>query len=238
MLIGIVEDELIIAEGISRMLETAGYKVLEPVSTYKEAIRMIEDLKPDMIIVDINIPGDKNGIDIGQKIFNIYKIPYIFLTAYSDSITLERAKEAHPNAYLVKPIKKEDLISTIEIAAANFSHQKKEISEYTSYTIKDALFIKNKKTFQKVLLKNILFLKSDNVYVIVHTIDQEYIVRSGLQQLLDEINSSQMIRVSRSYVVNIDYVETIKDNIIKLKNEVIPIHSAYNDEFFKRLKTI
>jgi DNA-binding LytR/AlgR family response regulator len=230
-----VEDELIIAEGILRMLDEIGYEVAEPVTSYDDAIRMIKEEKPDLLILDINISGNKSGIDIANTVRKDFNVPFIFLTANSDKQTLSLAKEAQPNAYLVKPVKKEDLFASIEIAVSNFSAQAKQ-ADTSSYVIKDAVFIKDKKNLRKILLKDILFLKSENIYVIVHTLKDELIVRSTMQQFIDEIQYDKIVRVNRSYAVNLDHVENVHDETILLKQETIPIQPAYSKELYGRLK--
>src|SRR5690348_12950127 len=101
--IGIVEDELIIAEKIKLLLEGMGYLICEPVSSYDEALAMIEKEKPDMLLLDINLNDKKDGIDLAEQVNRQHRIPFIFLTANSDRATIERAKKVNPNAYLVKP---------------------------------------------------------------------------------------------------------------------------------------
>jgi two-component system response regulator LytT len=196
---------------------------------------MIKEENPDVLILDINISGSKSGIDIANTVRRDFSIPFIFLTANSDKQTLSLAKEAQPNAYLVKPVKKDDLFASIEIAVSNFSAQAKQ-SETSSYVIKDAVFIKDKKNLRKILLKDILFLKSENIYVIVHTLKDEMIVRSTMQQFIDEIQYDKIVRVNRSYAVNLDHVDNVHDDTIALKQETIPIQPAYSKELYGRLK--
>ena len=238
MKIGIVEDELIIAEGIRTMLFDIGYEVTEPVTSYDDAMKMVREEHPDLLILNINISGDKSGIDIAHAVRKDFSIPFIFLTANSDKQTLSLAKEAQPNAYLVKPVKKEDLFASIKIAVSNFTTKAKQPAETGSYVIKDAVFIKDKKNLRKILLKDILFLKSENIYVIVHTLKNELMVRSTMQQFIDEIQYDKIVRVNRSYAVNLDHVDNVNDEMILLKQERIPIQPAYSKELYGRLKML
>lgn len=186
-------------------------------------------------MLDINISGDKTGIDIAHAMRKHFSIPFIFLTANSNRQTLALAKEAQPNAYLVKPVKKEDLFASIEIAISNFSAPAKPPAGTGSYIIKDVVFIKEKRNLNKILLKDILFLKSENIYVIVHTLKDELFVRSTMQQFIDEIQFDKIIRVNGSYAVNLEHVYHITDESILLKQENIPIQPAYSKEFYGRL---
>src|SRR4051812_22124930 len=98
--VGIVEDEMIIAEGIVQALEQLGYEPTEPATSYTDALEMIEAERPDILLVDIQLSGKKDGIDLAWKIKEDYNIPFIFLTASSDPATVERAKLICPPAYL------------------------------------------------------------------------------------------------------------------------------------------
>ena len=104
--IGIVEDEMLIALGISEALKELGYDVTEVANSYTEALEMIVNEKPDILLLDIQLSGHKDGIDLAWKIKNDFQIPFIFLTANADLATVERAKNVSPQAYLIKPFRK------------------------------------------------------------------------------------------------------------------------------------
>jgi len=111
----IVEDELIIAREIKRTVERLGYETLETVSTAEEALATIEAQKPDLVLMDIHIDGKRDGIETAILVHRLHQIPVIFLTAFSDEATIERAKTAEPYGFIVKPFDERDLRTTIEI---------------------------------------------------------------------------------------------------------------------------
>ena len=112
----IVEDEAIIAEDIAATLKSNDYEVLGKAFTVHQALDMIYTRHPDLILLDISLKGDMDGIDIATIIRDKYKLPFIFITAFSDTITLERAKYTMPYGYIVKPFKDKDLLAAIEMA--------------------------------------------------------------------------------------------------------------------------
>jgi signal transduction histidine kinase len=112
----IVEDEAIVAESISSKLRKFGYQVAGPVSTGEDAVRVAGEVRPDVILMDIHLAGVIDGIDAAGEIAELYHIPVIFLTAYADDQTLERAKGAKPFGYLIKPFRERDLHATIRMA--------------------------------------------------------------------------------------------------------------------------
>jgi PAS domain S-box-containing protein len=111
----IVEDELIIAKGIEKRLKALGYAVTDTVSSGREAVEKALETLPDLVLMDINLPGDMDGVMAAEKIRSLADIPVIFLTAYTDSETLARAKVSEPFGYLIKPFQDITLKSTIEM---------------------------------------------------------------------------------------------------------------------------
>jgi light-regulated signal transduction histidine kinase (bacteriophytochrome) len=112
----VVEDETIVAEAIMSKLRKAGYNVVGTADCGDEAIKKVGKLYPDIVLMDIHLAGDMDGIDTALVIRETHHIPVIFLTAYADGETLERAKRASPFGYLVKPFRERDMRVTIEMA--------------------------------------------------------------------------------------------------------------------------
>jgi CheY-like chemotaxis protein len=112
----IVEDEIIVAKDIEDTLERLGYSVTGIVSCGEDAIAHAENYRPDLVLMDIMIEGAVDGISAADKIRELYCIPIIFLTAYSDEKTIERAKTVKPYGYILKPFHETDLYTSIEIA--------------------------------------------------------------------------------------------------------------------------
>ena len=112
----IVDDEVIVAEDLKERLKGLGYDVVAVASTGKDAITKAEESGPDLILMDIQLKGDMDGIEAAQEIKRRYDISVVYLTAYSDQATLDRAKVTTPFGYLIKPFVERELYSTIEMA--------------------------------------------------------------------------------------------------------------------------
>ena len=112
----IVEDEWITADDIKMSLQSLGYTVTSVVSSGEEAIQKAEKDRPDLVLMDIVLQGEMDGIEAANQIHSCYDIPIIYLTAYADEKVLERAKITEPFGYIVKPFINEDLKIAIEIA--------------------------------------------------------------------------------------------------------------------------
>ena len=115
-LIIVVEDEAIVAKDIQTRLRNLGYDVPVTVPSGEQAILKAGELKPDLVLMDISLRGTMLGTEAAAKIHAMYSIPIVFLTAYSDDKTLENAKAAEPMGYVTKPIEKNDLKITLEMA--------------------------------------------------------------------------------------------------------------------------
>jgi len=111
----LVEDELIIGEHISVELQKHGFEVLEILTKGEYALEFLVKKKPDLIIMDIQLAGNLDGIETAKIIGDSYAIPVIFLTSNVDDKTFERSKTAKPSAIIGKPFKSKELIRTVEI---------------------------------------------------------------------------------------------------------------------------
>jgi signal transduction histidine kinase len=114
----VVEDEAIVAEDIASRLENMGYVVADIVASGEAAIAAATESSPNLVLMDIMLRGEMDGVEAAQRIHQAFKIPVIYLTANADETTLQRAKLTEPFGYLLKPFKEKELKATIEIALA------------------------------------------------------------------------------------------------------------------------
>ena len=236
--IGIVEDELVIARTILSTLDELGYSHCGPAINYTEAMEMLDEHKPDLLLLDIQLSGKKDGIDVAEKVNELYQVPFIFLTANSDADTIDKAKKVKPHAYIVKPFTKEELFAAIEIAFSNFTgsrpHAKPE--QAASYHTKNFMFVKDGYIFRKIFFKDILYLESDANYVTLHLTSQKKVmVRSTLNDFIEQLDQKTFIRIHRSYSVNINRIDDIFPTALSIQSIKIPIGKSYKEELFKTL---
>jgi len=121
----IVEDEIVVAMELESQLLSMGYDVVGIVGYGEEAISKAEEVKPDLILMDIKLAGKIDGIEAAEIIHRRHGIPIVFLTAHSDDGTLQRAKLSEPFGYLVKPFSAPELRTTIEVSLHKFHSHKK-----------------------------------------------------------------------------------------------------------------
>ncbi|MEP7324104.1 MAG: response regulator transcription factor [Saprospiraceae bacterium] len=123
----IVEDEPLVAEHISRYLNSADFIVSGIAHDDEEARHLLKTFTPDAIILDINLDGDTDGIQLADFINKQYHLPFLFLTSYADRDTLERAKKVEPWGYIVKPFNEKTIQASLEIAISNFAQRSNQI---------------------------------------------------------------------------------------------------------------
>lgn len=117
----IVEDDPIIAEDIKEMLSNINYSIIGIAYTKNTALDLIKTKNADLVLLDINLNGHFEGLEIATFINETKKIPFVYLTSYSSQEIIDKAKTTLPMGYIVKPFNERELYSTIEIALYNFS---------------------------------------------------------------------------------------------------------------------
>lgn len=121
----VVEDDSIIALTIQTRLASMGFEVVGRASTGSEAISKAEKLSPDLVLMDIHLKGPMDGIEAAEMIYGVQNIPVVYLTAFSDEKTLERAQKTSPFGYIVKPFTDNTLRVTLTMAIMKHQAEKK-----------------------------------------------------------------------------------------------------------------
>ena len=125
----VVEDESIVSKDIQHSLKKLGYNVVGAASTGEKAFELAASERPDIILMDIMLKGDINGIETAERVKRELNIPVIYLTAYADESTLSKAKVTEPFGYIIKPFKEVDLHTSIEMALYKYSKEKEVLKE-------------------------------------------------------------------------------------------------------------
>jgi DNA-binding LytR/AlgR family response regulator len=222
----IVEDELVIAEDLKDILEDLGYEVCGIAISAREALAMIEEHNPDLALLDIQIKGGKDGIELAADINADYHMPFIIVSSYSDLQTLERAKGVHPYGYLVKPYNEREIFAGIEMALANYAkeQERKEQSDKSEdFVLKDSLFIRTNGMLVKLKLRDIIYFEADANYTQVYTRDKKYVIRSILKELEGKLDPNRFARVHKSFLINLEEIESIQADAVQIAGKEIPI---------------
>ena len=244
----IVEDELIVAKDIQHNLGRFGYEVVGIASDMEEAIELVQSKEPCLVLMDIMLRNGESGIDIADVIRRYYKLPVIFLTAYADTATLEKAVKAESYGYILKPFKPIDLQTNIELAI--YKHQKemeveKERDILANFieqgdTNSNDVFVRTSNKFVKLKKEQILYVEALKDYVIVHLENKKYTLHTTMKEIENKLGSKEFVRIHRSFIVQMDKIESIELPNLRLEgeNQLLPIGGSYKDELFSRINMI
>lgn len=240
----IVEDEAIVAKDISVCLEKLGYEVIGTFSNGEKALEFLKANKPDLVLMDIMLAGKISGIETSSKIKELYNIPVVFLTAYADEKTIEKAKITEPYGYIIKPFKEIDLRTSIEMALYKFKKEKEKLDgleistwENNNSITNDYIYVKSNSKLVKVQNEDILYIEALKDYVIIHTQIDRYTIHSTMKDIEKKLPQDSFMRVHRSYILNLTKIKSIDGSIVVLEesDKRIPIGGSYRDVLFKRL---
>ncbi|MBN2662163.1 MAG: DNA-binding response regulator [Bacteroidales bacterium] len=123
----IIDDDLINVKSIEKILLDDGFKNIRSATRYDKAQKMIEEQKPDLILCDIHLHYEKDGIDLMTEINQKHTIPFIYLTSYTDKVTLDRAKNSKPFSYITKPFTDKQVTSSIYLLISDNLQQKNNV---------------------------------------------------------------------------------------------------------------
>lgn len=248
----VVEDEMIIGAKISMHLTTLGYEVTAILPRGEEAIRHVEENMPDIILMDINLKGQLDGIETATMIQKFAEIPIIYLTANTDDGTFNRAKPTRPYAFISKPFKQLDVQRAIELTISRMAENqtgKIEAPEPTVFTpnyddanatfiMSDRIFVKHKEKMVKVFIEDILYIEADRNYSKISTKNKEYLLGTTLKIMEDKLPKPQFIRVHRSFLVNLKQIDEVSENHVIINQKAIPLSISMREDLMKRLRMI
>ncbi len=243
----VVEDEAIVSKDIQQSLIRLGYDVVGSSATGEKALSLVEEILPDIVLMDIMLKGDMSGIEAATIIRKDNAIPVIFLTAYADDATLDKAKVAEPYGYIIKPFKEVDLHTAIEMAIYKHKRemelvQKQEmlyslVENKEAKENKDYIFVKANAKLVKLKMDEIYYIEALKDYVAIHTQAKRYTIHSTMKDIDRKLGNEDFIRVHRSFIVRIDKIASIDFPNLHLENDkkMIPIGGSYKDDLLKSI---
>lgn len=239
----IVEDEFITLDALRDELEDIGYEISGDAMRADEALEILERGDTDIAILDIHLKGSESGIWLAARIRDKYKIPFIFLSAFSDQHTIAKAAETNPSSYLVKPFTSADLYTSIELALLTHAKNVEALHLPESHTkvtnellIRDSIFVKDDLTYKKILIRDILYIEAFRNYLELYLPQGSHVIRSTLKEFLAVLPTEYFMQTHRSFVVNMEKVDEVGANFLQIGTAKIPISRNQKEEVLSRLK--
>ena len=240
----VVEDEMPIAAKISMLLTNLGYDITGIFARGEEAVVSVKENIVDLILLDINLKGEIDGIETSVQIHRFCGIPVIYLTANGDDATFNRAKITKPAGFIARPFKSVELQRAIELAicrmAENESGQQtfEGNNEVQHFILSDRIFVRNKEKMIKILVSDILYVEADRNYSRIFTPRKEYLLSVTLKTIQEKLPENVFVRVHRSYMININQVEEVADSYVIIGKKPIPMSAGLKEQLLKRIKTL
>jgi DNA-binding LytR/AlgR family response regulator len=229
----IVEDSILIAEQLRMMLEGLGYEVAGMFSSGHDAVKNFEPGYADIVIMDIELADNTNGIDTAIELKKISDPPIIFITNNTDERIRRKAiYETNAIHYVTKPFTRTDISIaidlTLKLAGEKETALKKE-NDQPSYLMNDSIFVKDAGSFKKIMTS----------YCYLYVKDGKMMFTENLSFLESKLSfAKNLVRVHRSYIVNINFITKIQDNRLWIDNEEIPVGVTYKKDLDNLLRFI
>lgn len=228
----ILEDEPIIREDIILTLGDAGYQVCGQSSQVDQAWEMINAEQPELVILDINVEGKQDGVDLGTRLNQELKVPFIYLTSYYDSATVNRAKQTYPAAYIIKPFEEHDLLLNVELAL----FKKKNAPVDKPATSK--IFVKKQNELVALHPDEIVYVEAEDNYANVYTTGEKYVLSHTLKKVEAKLSTFGFVRIHKSYLVNFDKINMISEGFLFLGDYQLPIGKSFRGRLQELLITL
>jgi len=237
----ILEDHDLEAQLLVSMLSN-DYAIVGPAKNYSEALDLIQKEQPDLALLDIYIENEPQGIDLANEINKNYPMPIIFLTSAGDRKTFKKAMVSKPYAYLMKPLKPNEIQFTIELALEKYADDPGQMTtkENSALKVNDNLFIKIGNLLTKISIRDIFYIESDDKYCMVFTEDRKFLVQRSLKNFSETL-PEVFLRIHRKYLINRNYITSIHPNDYTLtlnNNKVLPVSQRYRKTLLELINII
>lgn len=239
----VVEDEMLIGAKISMLLTNLGYEVTGILPRGEDALIHVEENKPDIIVLDINLKGEIDGIETAA-LLQRKNIPVIYLTANSDDATFNRAKLTRPTAFISKPFKQLDLQRAIELTIIHlvetdpFAVKPIDVQEEQPFILVDRIFVRYTGRMVKIMLMDILYMEADRNYSRIFTSQKEFMLSVTLKYIEDKLRIPFFMRVHRSYLVNMMHINQVLESDVMIGDKAIPLGTGMREKLMQRMQTL
>lgn len=209
----IAEDETFIAENLAAIVRNAGHEVVALVDDKNGFAEFAFSDQIDIALLDIRMHGEDLGYFFAEQLRE-KQIPFVFITSFSDRETLKDAVSLRPYGFITKPFSKDEIVAIL-------AQMELEIRD-------SSLLVKSGNEYVKIRKEDVLYLKSENVYVTIYTEEDRIVIRAKLSDLCDNFTKNEMIRVHQSFAVNPKFIMRFSETEVFLNNAMsIPISRKY-----------
>lgn len=230
----IVEDQVVVAKSIEAMVIDHGLEPIGLCKTGEEALDLVERERPDIVIMDIKLQGKIDGIKAATSIHELYRIPVIFLSDYTDKATVRHAKAAQPVNYLSKPFTENDLLRAIDIAIHN-ANAARAVGDSDG----EFVFLKTgQQKYSRLEYNNIIYLEADRSYCKIQSTDLLHTIALSMASVAEQLSPERFLKIHRSFIVNLRKVHEFSGNQVNVAGYRLPVSDQHRAELMTRLKIL
>ena len=216
----IVDDEVLIAEDLKDILNSFGLHNIHLAHSKSEAIKLLDEIMPDVALLDIRMEKELDGLELGEYINSKLKIPFIYITAHSDMAMIQEVVKTKPAAYITKPFKKSDLFANLNL-----------ISEAISENENKNLSIKDGYDTVIIPLNTILYIEGEGNYINIFTDSKKIVSRQSLDSIMVDLDPLLFFRIHRSFIINTKKTNKYSRKEVVINNVTLPVSRNLSVEF-------
>ena len=243
----VVEDEAVLALDLAELLELEGYAVVGTAANGPQALALFRQHRVDLLLCDIRLQGPWDGIETARRLLAERPVPLVYLTALADRATLARALLTAPAAYLAKPVSVAGLRAAIEVALSGGKpgaapappapgRPAEANSRETILRLDQHIFLKHNYQFVRLALADIVLLEADNTVTTLGTTGPRYSLRMSLTAALERLAYPSLVRVHRSFAINLTHVSAFSETEATLHDQTVPLGRQYKADFLQHFQ--
>lgn len=219
----IIEDTPAESDALINVLKENNYNIAGVARTYADALQLFYNTPIDIVVIDVFLNGSPEGITFAETINIVPNAskPFVFLSSSRDRQIFERAKLTQPFSFLMKPFNELEILYALEMAVEKFYAQPNVFLSEDQDTVisKDYLFIKKRKTLNKIHVTDILYVEVEDRYCNIITADEKFVVQMSLSKIMDILDPQYFSRTHRNFLVNTTKITQItpQDNLVLLE---------------------
>jgi two-component system, LytTR family, response regulator LytT len=228
----IAEDVHNVTIDLKHILEGMGYTVQKFAGTGEAVIKSIEEDAPDLVLMDTLLNGELAGIETATMVYDLYKIPVVFLTGEVPEDFIREMVVSEAYGVVIKPFRPETLRLAIELALNKHRSPGKAVMPYEG-----SIFVRTEYRHQRIDPDQILYVEAMKDYVDIHLVNGTVTTHTTIKGIENLLPEEDFVRIHRSYIVRIDKIHSIRypDLIVEGKMKVLPIGGFYKKNLFSRL---
>jgi len=241
----VVEKDPSFASKVNTLVKKLDYDLIGIVDNFDVVLKMVETNNPDLILMNLKINGDLDGIELAKMIKIKYGVGVIFMTSPEEQKHFEQEMEMEHFGYLVKPFSKLTLQNKIELAMINMTHSEYSVSKGVDkcdeeMILEDCVFIKKNNILERVEINDIEFIQSEGNYCVISTEKKKYALKMSLIKVRKMLDSHRFVRVNKRHIINMSLISSIdlSTSQIKINEDNFSIGRTYKEGLLKRLKTL